>query len=91
MSIINTDLFGWLGGLLTNTSLLPQIIKAVRTRSVNDLSISMFWVLFAGVLSWFVFGILRQDPVLIVMNFLSLCCIGTMIALYYHYRNKPSN
>ena len=79
------SIFGWIGGTLTNLSLLPQIVKAIRTKSVNDISIAMFWTLFAGIFCWFIYGILLHDRVIVLMNLLSLIFVGSMIYLYYRY------
>ncbi len=82
---IDAAYIGLLGGALTNLSLLPQIIKAVRTKSVKDVSIAMFWVLFAGIFCWLIYGLLLDDLVIIVMNLCSLGLVGAMIYLYYRY------
>lgn len=47
---------GLLAGSLTTLSFAPQAVRAWRTRSTADLSLSMLIVLLAGVLLWLAYG-----------------------------------
>ena len=61
----------WIGGcaaLLTSLSYIPQVQKAWPRGSTSDLSLKMLITLTAGLLLWIVYGMLRNDWVIIAAN-----------------------
>ena len=64
------DGVGYLAGLLTTGSAIPQVVKSWRTRSVQDLSLLMLCMLNVGLLCWLVYGISYRDwPVALTNGF----------------------
>lgn len=63
-----TNILGLLAGLLTTTAFLPQLIKAWKTKSLNDISLGMFVVLCTGVLLWIIYGVLIHSLPVILTN-----------------------
>ncbi len=59
---------GVLAGVMTTCSFLPQVIKAYRTRETRSLSLVMYLVLFTGVSTWFVYGLLISSFSIILAN-----------------------
>jgi MtN3 and saliva related transmembrane protein len=66
------DALGYIAGLLTTLSCVPQVVKSWRTRSVHDLSIVMLVMLSAGLMFWIVYGIERDDWPILLTNGVSL-------------------
>jgi MtN3 and saliva related transmembrane protein len=57
---------GFLAGFLTTVSFIPQVVKAYRTRSTNDLSLGMLTTFSVGLGLWIAYGIVtRQTPVVV--------------------------
>ena len=57
---------GFLAGLLTTGPFVPQVVKAYRTRSTNDLSLAMLTTFSGGLGLWVAYGIAtRQTPVVV--------------------------
>lgn len=75
---------GIIGGLLVATGFVPQIIKALRTRSTVDLSIWMLLIIFVGGLFYTTYAIQVGNPVFIVMN--GLATVNTTILLLLKLR-----
>ncbi len=73
------EVIGILAGLFTTIAVLPQIIKAVKTRNVEDVSKRMFVILCLGVGLWLVYGILKIDWPIILTNGVSLVLNGIML------------
>lgn len=71
-------ILGLTAGTLSTVSLLPQLIKAWKTKSVNDISLGMFVILCAGSLLWLLYGILIHALPIIVTN-LAIFILGLMI------------
>lgn len=79
------NLLGSVAGILTTTSILPQVIKTWKTKSAKDLSIAMIYLLAAGVLLWIVYGILIRAYPIIIANSVPLVLVTTLIALKMRY------
>lgn len=59
---------GVLAGTGTTVSFLPQMARILRTKSVSDLSLSMFLIHSTGVSLWTVYGVLVGDMVIVAFN-----------------------
>jgi MtN3 and saliva related transmembrane protein len=72
-----------LAAALTSLSYLPQLQKAMPRNSTSDLSLKMLVVLSADVCLWIVYGVLKEDWVIILANSigatLSLAVLGFKI------------
>ena len=82
-------IIGACAAFLTMFSFIPQIARCVRTKSVRDVSPITLFQLSTGVFLWTIYGIARQDPVIIVANVVTLLSLAVLIFLYFNYgRNK---
>ena len=59
-------LFGWAAAALTVTAALPQFIKAIRTKSTADISMTMMLLVVVNLLLWLAYGIYLVDWPLII-------------------------
>ena len=74
------DLIGGIAGTLTTVSFFPQVIKVVKTRSTEDLSLGMFALFTAGVGMWCVFGVLIGSWPVILTNVVTLTASAVILA-----------
>jgi MtN3 and saliva related transmembrane protein len=76
-------ILGMLAAALTSLSYLPQLQKAIPRRSTSDLSLRMLMALSAGLCLWVVYGVAKDDWVIILANSigatLSLAVLGFKI------------
>jgi len=79
-----THLIGISAGIFTSISMLPQLIKIIREKEAENVSIVMILVLSFGLALWIVYGIMREDWPLIVTNSVSVTI--NMIMLFYRIR-----
>jgi MtN3 and saliva related transmembrane protein len=63
----------------TTISFVPQVHRAWRTRSTQDLSLTMFLVFTTGIFLWLVYGLLRHDVPLIAANGATLVLSGSIL------------
>ncbi|RYY98246.1 MAG: hypothetical protein EOO11_08655 [Chitinophagaceae bacterium] len=83
-----TQIVGIVAGILTASSLLPQVIKTLKEKKAAEVSIGMLITLMLGVALWIVYGFLRDDLPIIVTNCFSLLVNLTMIGLRLKYRHR---
>jgi MtN3 and saliva related transmembrane protein len=69
--------------------MVPQVVKTIKEKKAEDVSLFMLVVLMLGVATWVVYGILRDDMPIIVTNSFSLLVNITMIVLRLKYNRKP--
>lgn len=69
-------ILGMLAAALTSFSYLPQLRKAIPRNSTSDLSLKMLAALSTGLCLWVVYGIAKDDWVIILSN-----SIGATLAL----------
>src|SRR5688572_5319376 len=78
-----TQIIGLVAGTLTSSSLIPQLVKTVKEKKAEDVSLGMLFVLMLGVATWVVYGILREDMPIIITNSFSLALNIAMIVLRF--------
>jgi MtN3 and saliva related transmembrane protein len=62
------DYLGLFGAFLSSITFLPQVFKAWKTRSVDDISAWMLVILMGNVTTWLVYGIVKSDVAIIIAN-----------------------
>lgn len=62
------ELLGFLAGLLTTVSFLPQVVKSLRTRSMEDFNLLFIALMLVGLALWTVYGFMLGQLPLIVAN-----------------------
>lgn len=73
-----TDILGFLASLFTTFASIPQLIKIIKSKSAEDISLIMFVMTAIGLLLWFVYGVLIISWPLIISNAIAFsitCCI----------------
>jgi MtN3 and saliva related transmembrane protein len=68
----NATALGYVAGFLTTLAFLPQVLKAWRTGSTEDLSWVMLFFFGCGVALWIVYGLMLEEPPIILFNAITL-------------------
>jgi MtN3 and saliva related transmembrane protein len=85
------DIVGVAAGIFTSISLLPQLIKLLRSKKAEDISLFYLIILFCGLVLWVWYGIMRNDIPIIATNIFSLIINATIIVVGIRYkRNRRS-
>lgn len=77
------------GGMVV-FSTMPQVFKTLKTKRVDDLSISMFLLIFCAQIIWFTYGFHIHDLPVSLTNGFSLLVVTTNIILILKYRKAPA-
>jgi MtN3 and saliva related transmembrane protein len=88
MQLSGVDVLGYVAGLITAFTFLPQVLKTWKTKSAKDVSLAMFLIALTNQIMWLAFGILRDDPVIIITNALMLLMTSLMIILKLKYNHS---
>jgi len=76
-----THLVGLAAAVCATIAFLPQVVRAWRTRSTTDLSLSMFLVFTTGIFLWLVYGLILHDVPLTAANGTTFVLSGTILYL----------
>ena len=85
MTELSVNTIGIIAGVCTTISLVPQLIKILKSGHARDISLSMYIIFTAGVFLWLVYGILiRAFPVILAngVSFVFSACILTIKIKY---------
>ncbi len=85
------DTMEWIGiaaGVLTACSMLPQLIKVIKEKKVDNISVLMLLVLISGLALWVVYGFMRNDAPLIYTNIFSVAINGALVFYRIKYSRK---
>ena len=85
-----TAYIGIFAGICTAISLLPQLIKIIKEKKAEDLSLVMLIVLVVGVGGWAVYGFLKNDYPIIITNCFSFLVNVLIIIFTIIYKKKPA-
>ena len=80
-----TNIIGYLAGAGTTVSFFPQMIRVVRTGSVQDLSVFMFLIHTTGVTLWIVYGSIIHNIIIVIFNVITM--IFNAVILFYFIRD----
>ena len=79
MKIIYIEFFGYFAAILTTLAFVPQLIKTLKTKKADDVSLTTLIMFLTGVAAWIIYGIqISSKPILIantitfLLNFLIL-------------------
>lgn len=82
-----TQWIGIIAGVLTASSMLPQVIKVLREKKAEEISIVMLLVLISGIGLWIVYGVMKKDMPIIVTNAFSLLVNIVLMILRIKFRH----
>ncbi|MCK0130139.1 SemiSWEET transporter [Flavobacteriaceae bacterium F08102] len=53
---------------MTTAAFIPQVYKAYKTKSVENISLTMYVVFFSGIVLWFIYGVYLDSWPMILSN-----------------------
>jgi MtN3 and saliva related transmembrane protein len=81
---LSIEIIGLVAAVLTTSSFIPQVIKTKKTKSVENLSLSMYLAMFAGVVLWLIYGLYINSVAVILAN--AVTAVLTLMLLNYKIR-----
>jgi MtN3 and saliva related transmembrane protein len=86
-----TQLIGIAASVGTGLYLLPQLIKLFKEKKAEQLSVGMMAVLLGGLILWIIYGVRKEDPIIIISNAISLVLNISIMVLTMKYSRKTKS
>jgi MtN3 and saliva related transmembrane protein len=77
---------GLLAGGLTTASFVPQVAKIWKTKSAEDVSLTMFVAFCIGVALWLTYGVLKKDWAILATNGVTLILGLAILVMKIKYK-----
>ncbi len=84
----NFEFIGIIAAILTTSGFVPQVYRSLKTKNVSGISLTMYLVLFTGMLFWLYYGILIQSLSIILANIISGLLVFVLILLRLIYKKS---
>jgi len=81
-----TNLIGFSAAAIGTAVMLPQVIKTLRTKKVDDISLIMLVLYFFNCCLWLVYGFLIMAWPVIICNFIALLISIVQMTLKLKYK-----
>ena len=88
MNVSVVTVIGTVASVGTALSMLPQLTKLIKEKKAENISLYMLFVLFLGVSCWIVYGILKNDWIIIISNLFSFVVNLALTVLTLKYKAK---
>lgn len=82
----NIEIVGLVAATLTTAAFVPQVYKTWKTKSVKELSLTMYLVMFIGISLWLTYGILINSFSIILANIVTGLLV--LLLIYLKLRHK---
>ena len=82
------DIFGYIAAILTTAAFLPQLIKTLKTKKADDVSLTTLIMFIVGVLSWIVYGNKISSKPIVIANSITLI-LNLLILISKVYFQNP--
>ena len=77
------ELIGHAGAFLTSVTFIPQVYKVWKTKSVNDLSLTMLFIILTSTMVWLVYAFALMLMPVILAN--SIVFILDVFLIYFKF------
>jgi MtN3 and saliva related transmembrane protein len=81
---------GWISGILTSASVVPQLVKIIREKKAVNVSVAMYLVLIAGEAGWIWYGALKKDIPIISTNCFAFIINLLIIIFAIKYKGRDA-
>ena len=69
---MSVDTFGYIAAILTTAAFLPQLIKTIKTKKADDVSLTTLIMFITGVASWIIYGYKISSTPILIANLITL-------------------
>ena len=74
--------------ICTAVSLVPQLVKIIKYKRAEDVSLGMLVTLFAGLSLWVWYGIMKKDMIIMISNIFSMLINVTTVILSMKFKSR---
>ena len=88
MNLMNIEFFGYFAAVLTTAAFLPQLIKTLRTKKAEDVSLVTLIMFIIGVGSWIIYGYKISSTPILIANIITLILNLFILISKIYFSNK---
>ena len=85
MNSLNIEFFGYIAAILTTAAFLPQLIKTLKTKKAEDVSLVTLIMFICGVGSWIIYGYKISSLPILIANIITLILNLFILISKIHY------
>ena len=89
MNFINTEFYGYFAATLTTAAFLPQLIKTLKTKKADDVSLTTLILFLSGLGSWIIYGYSISSFPILIANIITFI-LNLLILISKIYYSKKS-
>ncbi|QQD12613.1 SemiSWEET transporter [Sphingobacterium sp. UDSM-2020] len=86
--MILENIIGITAGILTSISMLPQLLKVIKEKTVEDLSLPMIIILITGLSLWVWYGIIKNELPITISNAFAVLVNLFLLSYYLRFKDK---
>ena len=90
INLLNIEIYGYFAAILTTTAFLPQLIKTLKTRKADDVSLVTLIMFICGVGSWIIYGYKISSVPILTANIITFV-LNLFILFSKMYYSKRQN
>ena len=88
MNTLKIEFFGYFAAILTTTAFLPQLIKTLKTKKAEDVSLVTLIMFISGVVCWIIYGYaISSFPILLANIITFILNLFILISKIYYEKN----
>lgn len=85
---MDIEVLGLVAGGITSVAMMPQLIKVIKEKNAEDISVVMLLVLITGLSLWVWYGILQNELPIILSNSFSVLVNITLLICSMMFKKK---
>ena len=86
---LTLEIIGMSAAILTTLAFVPQVLRVIKLKKTDGLSLSTYIIFTLGVVLWLVYGFFKNSISMVLGNGITL--ILSLIILVYIVKGKKSN
>lgn len=80
------EIIGLMAAACTTLAFVPQVFKAWKYKSTQDISLTMYLVLLFGLILWLIYGIHHNSLAIILANAITGVLVVLMLILKFRHK-----
>ena len=88
MDSLNIEFFGYFAAILTTAAFLPQLIKTLKTKKANDVSLVTLIMFICGVGFWILYGYAISSLPILIANIITFLLNFFILISKIYYAKK---
>ena len=85
---MDIEVLGLVAGGITSVAMMPQLIKVIKEKNAEDISVVMLLVLITGLSLWVWYGMLQNELPIILSNSFSVLVNITLLICCMMFKKK---